>query len=65
METARIEFEPFINEGVRQFIVNGVDYYNIALLAFPTISRSTSSCVVSAVMCLAGCSASSGEAGCR
>src|ERR1700747_1662640 len=30
METVRIEFEPFINEGVRQFIVNGVDNYNIA-----------------------------------
>jgi GNAT superfamily N-acetyltransferase len=29
METVRIEFEPFINEGVRQFIVNGVDNYNI------------------------------------
>jgi len=30
METARIEFEPFINETVRQFIVNGVDMYNVA-----------------------------------
>ena len=29
METVRIEFESFINEGVRQFIVNGVDNYNI------------------------------------
>jgi GNAT superfamily N-acetyltransferase len=30
MEAVRIEFEPFIDEGARQFIVNGVDYYNIA-----------------------------------
>jgi len=35
MDTVRIEFEPFINEGVRQFIVNGVDYYNIAATSFP------------------------------
>src|SRR5215813_8224701 len=31
METVRIEFEPFINEGTRLFIVNGVDNYNIAV----------------------------------
>ena len=30
MEKARLEFEPFIDEGVRGFIVNGVDNYNIA-----------------------------------
>jgi len=30
VEMARIDFEPFIDEGARQFIVNGVDYYNIA-----------------------------------
>jgi hypothetical protein len=30
METVRIEFEPFINDDARQFIVNGVDYFNIA-----------------------------------
>jgi GNAT superfamily N-acetyltransferase len=30
MDTSRIEFEPFINEETRQFIVNGLDYYNIA-----------------------------------
>jgi GNAT superfamily N-acetyltransferase len=35
METARIEFEPFINEGARQFIVNGVDHYNIAATSLP------------------------------
>lgn len=29
MESARIEFEPFINEGARQRIVNGVDNHNI------------------------------------
>src|SRR5262245_44025766 len=31
----RIELEPFINEGVRQFIVNGVDMYNIATTRWP------------------------------
>jgi ribosomal protein S18 acetylase RimI-like enzyme len=35
METVRIEFEPFIDEGARQFIVNGVDYYNIAATSLP------------------------------
>jgi GNAT superfamily N-acetyltransferase len=30
MEKARLEFEPFIDDGVRGFIVNGVDNYNIA-----------------------------------
>jgi len=30
METARIEFAPFINDAERQFVVNGVDNYNIA-----------------------------------
>jgi ribosomal protein S18 acetylase RimI-like enzyme len=30
MDAVRIEFEPFIDEKARQFIVNGVDYYNIA-----------------------------------
>jgi len=35
MEAARIEFEPFIDEGARQFIVNGVDYYNVAAAGFP------------------------------
>ena len=29
MAAARIGFEPFIDEGARQFIVNGVDYHNI------------------------------------
>ena len=31
----RIEFEPFINEGARQFIVNGLDSYNIAATKLP------------------------------
>ena len=35
METVRIAFEPFIDEGARQFIVNGVDYYNIAATSLP------------------------------
>jgi GNAT superfamily N-acetyltransferase len=35
METVRINFEPFINEGARQFIVNGVDNYNIAVTRLP------------------------------
>ena len=35
METVRIGFEPFIEEGARQFIENGVDYYNIATTGLP------------------------------
>jgi GNAT superfamily N-acetyltransferase len=35
METVRVEFEPFISEGTRQFIVNGVDHYNIAATRLP------------------------------
>jgi len=35
MAAARIEFEPFIDEGARQFIVNGVDYYNICVTGLP------------------------------
>ena len=31
----RIEFEPFIDEGARQFIVHGVDNYNIAATSLP------------------------------
>ena len=31
----RIEFEPFISEGARQFIVNGVDMYNVAATSLP------------------------------
>jgi GNAT superfamily N-acetyltransferase len=30
METVRIEFEPFLGEEARQFIMGGVDNYNIA-----------------------------------
>src|SRR5262245_27849656 len=35
MKTSRIEFEPFVEESVRQFIVNGVDHYNIAAAGSP------------------------------
>ena len=35
IEDARIEFEPYISEGARQFIVNGVDMYNIATTGSP------------------------------
>ena len=35
METARIEFEPFIDGDARQFIVDGVDYYSIAVTGLP------------------------------
>src|SRR5262249_22004213 len=34
-EKMRIEFEPFIDTEVRQFIVNGVDNYNIAATNLP------------------------------
>jgi len=30
MKELRIEFEPFPNEAARQFVINGVDNYNIA-----------------------------------
>jgi GNAT superfamily N-acetyltransferase len=33
MEKARLEFEPFVDDGVRGFIVNGVDNHNIAATA--------------------------------
>ncbi|HEY7297377.1 MAG TPA: GNAT family N-acetyltransferase [Xanthobacteraceae bacterium] len=35
MDAVRIEFEPFIDEGARQSIVNGVDFYNIATTSLP------------------------------
>jgi ribosomal protein S18 acetylase RimI-like enzyme len=35
METMRVEFEPFVAETVRQFIVNGVDGHNIAATGLP------------------------------
>ena len=35
MVALRIGFEPFIDEAARQFIVNGVDYYNIAATSLP------------------------------
>ena len=35
METLRVELEPFIDERVRQFIVNGIDYYSIAATGLP------------------------------
>jgi GNAT superfamily N-acetyltransferase len=35
VETLSIEFEPFIDESARKFIVDGVDYYNIAATGMP------------------------------
>ncbi len=35
METVHIEFAPLIDEGARQFIVNGVDNHNIAATRLP------------------------------
>ncbi len=35
MEKVRIEFEPFIDDETRRFIVDGVDYYNIASTGLP------------------------------
>jgi GNAT superfamily N-acetyltransferase len=35
MEAIRIEFEPFIDEEERRFIVNGVDNFNIAATRLP------------------------------
>ena len=35
MEAVRIEFEPFLSERTRQFIVDGVDYSNIARTSLP------------------------------
>jgi len=35
MDTVQIEFEPFIDEAARQFIVNGLDMHNIAATALP------------------------------
>jgi len=35
MEQVRLEFEPFIDDGARQFIVNGVDNHNIAVTGLP------------------------------
>jgi len=36
MDDPRIDFEPFVDEGVRQFIVNGLDNHNIAAFGLPT-----------------------------
>lgn len=35
MTKMQIEFVPFIDEGVRRFIVDGVDHYNIAATGLP------------------------------
>lgn len=35
MKNSRIVFEPFVGEGSRRFIVNGVDSYNIAAVSLP------------------------------
>jgi len=64
MEAIRIEFEPFIDEEERQFIVSGVDNFNIAATRLPDYFRSTSCCAASAATFSAGFSASCGVAGC-
>lgn len=35
MDDLQISFEPFVDEGARQFIVNGVDNFNIAVTGLP------------------------------
>jgi len=35
MDNARIAFEPFIDEGIRRLIVDGVDMHNIFVTAMP------------------------------
>ena len=35
MDDLEISFEPFVDEGARQFIVNGVDNFNIAVTGLP------------------------------
>jgi hypothetical protein len=35
MEALSIEFAPIIDEGVRQFIISGIDYYSIAATGLP------------------------------
>jgi len=35
MPAPRIEFEPFINEGARQFIAIGIDFFNVAATGLP------------------------------
>jgi GNAT superfamily N-acetyltransferase len=36
MEQLRVAFEPFIDDGVRKFIDDGVDLYNIAVTGLPS-----------------------------
>jgi hypothetical protein len=62
IETLRVEFEPLIDERVRQFIINGIDYYSIAATGLPNYLPIN---FPTAAMYSAGCLASSGEAGCR
>jgi GNAT superfamily N-acetyltransferase len=35
MEGMKIAFEPFVDEGTRRFIVDGVDMFNVAVTALP------------------------------
>jgi|SRR5579872_4412889 len=35
MDDLQISFEPFVDDGARQFIVNGVDNFNIAVTGLP------------------------------
>jgi len=35
MKMVRVQFEPFIDETSRKFIVDGIDFYNVAKTALP------------------------------
>ncbi len=35
MDGVRIAFEPFVDEGTRRFIADGIDMYNISMTAMP------------------------------
>jgi hypothetical protein len=63
VDRLQIQLEPFIDEQARQFIVNGVDYHNIAVTALPDYSRVNF--VLHAGEGDAGFWANSGEDGCR
>lgn len=39
METLRIVFEPFLGEGERRFVIDGVDNHNIAATSLPGQAR--------------------------
>jgi hypothetical protein len=57
LEAVRVEFEPFIDERVRQFIINGIDYYSVSATSLPDyLPINFSFCAPSAATYLAGCS---------